>query len=97
MDVSDIFYFFCSGRRKGESEAPGSVGGRFFIENARRLGGFSLKGGGGAEGPGGCLWRIGELGEGGQFFFSGLTCPSSECAVKRIASEWQCVILAHSV
>ena len=26
VDVSDIFYFFCSGRGKGESEAPGGGG-----------------------------------------------------------------------
>ena len=38
VDVSDIFYFFCSGRRT-ESEAPGGGGGRrFFIENPRRGG-----------------------------------------------------------
>ena len=59
MDVSDIFYFFCSGRGKGESEAPGGEGGRFFLENPRTVG---SRGREGAEGPGGCLWRIGELG-----------------------------------
>ena len=57
--------FFCSGKGKGESEAPGG-GGSFFIENARRGEGFP----GGAEGPAGCLRRIGELG-GVFFFFSG--------------------------
>ena len=58
--VSDIFVFFCSGSGKGESEAPGRGGGRFFfffIENPRRTVG--------AEGPGGCLRRIGEFGGGG--------------------------------
>ena len=34
-----LVFFFCSGRGKGESEAPGG-GGRFFIQNPRR-GGFS--------------------------------------------------------
>ena len=28
-----------------------------------------MGGPGGAEGPGGCLWRIGELGGGGLIFF----------------------------
>ena len=64
MDVSDFFFFFCSGRGKGESEAPGEGGGdQFFIENPRRGGGFSRTGG--AEGPGGCLRRIGGFGGGG--------------------------------
>ena len=48
MDVSDIYlFFFCSGRGKGESEAPGGVGDRFFTENPRRWGGVSP----GREGP----------------------------------------------
>ena len=33
VDVSDIFYFFCSGEGKGESEAPGR--GFSFIGNPR--------------------------------------------------------------
>ena len=67
MDVSDIFYFFCSGRVKGESKAPGRTGVRLFIENPRR--GVSRK----AEGPGGCPRRIGEFGEAGgaKYFFFG--------------------------
>ena len=59
VDVSD--FFSCSGRGKGESEAPGGEGGRLFIENPRK-GGFSRRGG--AEVPGACLWRIGEFGGG---------------------------------
>ena len=54
VDVSDFFVFFCLCRGKGESEAP--RGGSVFIENPRS-GGFA--GGGGGEGPGGCLRRIG--------------------------------------
>ena len=64
-----FFIFFCSGRGKGESEAPGG-GGSVSLENPRRGG---SPGGGGAEGPGGCLQRIGEWG-GGEFFFSGPKC-----------------------
>ena len=58
------FFSFCSGRGRGESEAPG--GDRFFIEKPRRGGGRP----GGAERPGGCLRRIGEfLGGGLNIFF----------------------------
>ena len=69
VEASDIFYFFLlgGGGGKGESEAPGKD--RFSIENPRRGRGGRL---GGAEWPGGCLRRIGEiLGEGGVNFFSG--------------------------
>ena len=63
MDISDIFYFFRSGRGEGESEAPGGGGGdRFFIENSQERG---VSRTGGAEGPGGCLRRIGEFLGGG--------------------------------
>ena len=51
LDVSEFFIFFCSRRRKGESEAPGR-GGLIFSEIPRRGGGSS--GGGRAEGPGRC-------------------------------------------
>ena len=45
VDVSDIFYFFCLGEGKGESEAPGRWrGGRVFVENARRGGAPSRRG-----------------------------------------------------
>ena len=61
VDVSDIFIFFCSGK-EGESEAPGG-GGRigFLLKIPRGGGGCFLEG----EGPGGCLWRIGEFFGGG--------------------------------
>ena len=39
MDDSDILYFFCSGRGKGESEGQGVGGHWLFIENSRRGGG----------------------------------------------------------
>ena len=65
MDVSD-FFFSCSGRGKGESEALGGGGGdRFSIENPRRGGPPGRE----AEGPGGCLQRFGEFGEGGGLIF----------------------------
>ena len=68
VDVSDIFYFFCSGRGKGESEAPGGGRGRFFFLKIQEGG---SPGGGGAEGPGGSLRRIGELGGGLNIFCRG--------------------------
>ena len=73
VDVSDSFYFFCSGRGKGESKAAEGVDRFFFcIENPREGGGGS-PGGGGAEGAGGCLRRTGEffLGGGLKIFFRG--------------------------
>ena len=68
MDVSDIFYFFCSGEGKGEPPRRREGGGRSFIENPRRGGGVPGWGGG-TEGPGGCLQ--GTRGMGAKYFFSG--------------------------
>ena len=67
VDVLDIFYFFCSGRGKGESEASGGGGFDFYWRSQE---GGSPRGGGG-EGPGGCLRRIGEFGGGGAKYFLG--------------------------
>ena len=39
------FFFFSSGKGKGESEAPGRAGGRFFIESLGRRGSPRRKGG----------------------------------------------------
>ena len=66
------FLFFSGrGRGKGESEAPGGGRGSIFKLKFPEGGGVSRTGG--AEGPGGCLWRIGEFGEGGglNIFFRG--------------------------
>ena len=70
VDVSDIFCFFsCSGRGKGEFEAPGREGVRFLIENPRR--GVSrrerVQGAGRVSAA-----NLGFLGGGGaKYFFSG--------------------------
>ena len=64
VDVSDIFYFFPLGEGEGESEAPGRGGGGRFLLKFPGVGGRSL-GGGGAEGRGRCLRRIGEFFGGG--------------------------------
>ena len=76
VDVLDIFYlFFCSGRGKGESEAPGGRGGRFFIENTRRGGGVSRRESGrGAGRVSAANWGIGG---GATYLFSGPKCPPS--------------------
>ena len=70
MDVSDIFYFFCSGGGRGFEAPERGEGGRIFIENPTRGG---SAGGEGGEGPGGCLRGIG--GGGGKYFFSGPKFP----------------------
>ena len=69
VDVS-IFFFFCSGRGKGESEAPGGEGGggRFFIENTRRGGGGFLQEGEGPRGREGVCSEVGILGGGAKYF-----------------------------
>ena len=58
MDVSDIFYFFCSGEGHGESEAPEMGGGGSV---------FLLK----IPGGGGSPRRSGGEPKGRDFFFSG--------------------------
>ena len=61
-----FFIFFLLGEGgKGESEAPGGGGCRFFNGKSRRGGGGFQEGEGGGEGPGACLRRIGEFGGGG--------------------------------
>ena len=46
MDVSNIFYFFCSGEEKGECEEPGGGWVGFFLK-------IPGGGGGGLRGEGG--------------------------------------------
>ena len=62
VDVSDLFYFFCSGVGKGKSEAPGRGGGSFILfllKSQEGAGGGDRGGGGGTQKPGGCLRGIG--------------------------------------
>ena len=68
VDVSDIIYFFCSGRGKGEFETPG--GDRFFIENPRRGGGSRKGRGRGAGRVSAANWGT-FLGRGGLNSFLG--------------------------
>ena len=64
------FFCSCSRRGKGESEAPRERGGIGFFKCLKIPGRGGFSGGGGAEGPGGCLQRIGEfLGGGGAIYF----------------------------
>ena len=79
MDVSDIFYFFCSGRRKGESEAPVGWGVGFFIEKSPRGGGKAGRGRA-ARRVSVANWRI--FG-GAKFFFSG-----AERSTKEMLSQY---------
>ena len=83
MDVSDIFYFFCSGEGKGESGATwGGVG---FLLKIPRGGGVSQEGVGGGEGAGRVsAGDLGNLGGGGaKYFFSGPKCPPREESAKK--------------
>ena len=66
VDVSDIFYFFCSGGG-GRGSARRRAGGGIDVLSKIPGGGGGVLQDGGAEGPGGCLRRIGEKwgGEGG--------------------------------
>ena len=74
VDVSDIFYFFCSGEGKGEGKGERDAprgGVRFLLKNARRRGGVSRERGEGGRGSGGCLRGIWGGGGGAKYFFSG--------------------------
>ena len=68
VDDSDIFYFFLLGEAEGGVRGGGGGGVDFLLKIPG--GGVSRRGG--AEGPGGCLQRIWELGGGGlNIFFRG--------------------------
>ena len=93
VDVSDIFCFSLLGEGEGGVRGASRGGEPFFIENPRRGGGFP----GGAEGPGGCLWRIGEFGGGGAkfFFFGAETSTKSLMWAKPQAGlRWWCQSLS---
>ena len=64
VDVSDIFYFFCSGEGKGESEALGGDWGRFLLKIPGGRGVSPGRGGGGEERGAGRVF-VGNLGGGG--------------------------------
>ena len=70
-------FFFCPGKGKGKSEAPGGEGGVsvFFTQNPRRGGGLQ---GGGPRGRKGLCGKLENLGGGEQnIFFSRPKCPPS--------------------
>ena len=69
VDVSDIFYFFCSGEGKAESGASGRGGGRFLMKIPGGGGGCRPGGMGGEAG--GCLRGIFGGGGGLNIFFWG--------------------------
>ena len=75
-----IFLFFSArGGGRGSPRPRGGGGGLVFVENPIKGLWAPSPGGGGAEGPGGCLRRIGDFlgGGGGKYFFSGPKCPPS--------------------
>ena len=78
VDVSEIFYFFCSGRGRGSPERQGGRGVGFFVLIIPGEGG--LPGGGGRERGGreGVCRELGNWGGGGaKFCFWGPKCPPS--------------------
>ena len=62
VDVSDIFFFFCSGEWKGEPEEPGGGGDNFLLKIP---GGGGVSRAGGGEGRGAGRVFAGNLGGGG--------------------------------
>ena len=66
VDVLDIFYFFCSGRLKGESEAPGGGGIGFLLKVPG--GGGSPELGEGRLGLPGQVWELRFLPSSPSFF-----------------------------
>ena len=82
VDVLNIISFFCSGRGKGESEAPRGGGVRSLIENPRSGGGGS-QGGEGLRGREGVCGELGNfLGGGRLIFFFGAEMSTKFCARK---------------
>ena len=74
------FYFSAWGRGRGSPRRREGVGGIGFL---LKIPGGGVSSTGGAEGPGGCLRRIGEfLGGGAKYFFSGPKCPPREGGAK---------------
>ena len=70
VDVSDIFNFFLLREGEGGVRGVRKGGGRFLLKIPGGGGGVFRRGG--AEGPGGCLRRIGIfLGGGPKYFFFG--------------------------
>ena len=75
VDVSDIFYFFCSGEGGRSPTRREGGGGAIFEWKIPGEGGLPGGWGRGGEGPGGCLRGIGGGGWGAKYFFSGPKCP----------------------
>ena len=70
VDVSDIFYFFLVGEGEGGVWGASVWGSRFLLLKIPDGWGGGVPEGGEAEGPGGCLQRIGEfLGADAKYFF----------------------------
>ena len=87
VDVSDIFYFFCSGE-PGETEREG---GRFFLLKISGGGGSPRRGWEGARGPGGCLQGIwGNWGGGGaKYFFRGRNARQDFLSLPNASKPWK--------
>ena len=77
MDIWDIYFFFCSGRGKGESEAPGGEGDWSFIESPRRGGVPGVAGVGGAGRVSAAKLEVYARGGGGLNIFFGAERPPS--------------------
>ena len=83
VDVSDIFYFFLLGEGEGKVWGVGGWGVDFLL----KIRGVGSPGGGGAEGPGGCLRRIWEFLGGGLNIFFGAEMSTKESAGSKRGAE----------
>ena len=75
VDVSDTFYFFCSGEGRGGGGGARGGGGwvDFLLKNAKGGGGLSGEGVGRARGREGVCREFGGGGGGAKYFFSGFS------------------------
>ena len=86
VDVSDIFYFFCSGGEGKGVRGAVRVGGVGILLKMPGGGGGGLpKNGEGDKGPGGCLRGIGV--GGAKYFFSGPKFPASFAPRLKLSSD----------